>query len=110
MRSPDADTGQPNDPAVSSRAEFLAAQVTQTGGGGPPSSFTVYGTFHDCSHITFRWGLINSGNRFVPTGIDVIILEEKTFLIREAWTEWNAATVFYNAGLCDLSQFGCTKP
>lgn len=92
-----ADNLQPGAAVADSRAAFIGQQIaSQQNGPGP--LFKTLNIFHSCNTITFRWSL-----GFQPvavTGIDLVIIEPNSYLIKTDYSEFN--------GVGLLSNFGCT--
>lgn len=89
---------QPGAVTASSRAVFIEQQVeTQK---SPQPNFTTLAVYHSCDAITFRWHL----NFPTPVaGIDVLIVEPGTHLVKTDYSEYNSFGLLLNFGTCNFT-------
>ena len=88
----------PGTVTTSSRAMFIKQQSDQQA--QPQPNFTTLAVYHSCDTITFRWHLN------LPTavaGIDVLIIEPGTHMIKTDYSEFNSLGLLENFGNCNFT-------
>ena len=89
---------QPGAVTASSRAVFIEQQVENQNVTQP--NFTTLAVYHTCDTITFRWHL----NFPTPVaGIDVLIVEQGTHLVKTDYSEFNSYGLLLNFVKCNFT-------